>query len=109
MNQHDRFLAMLEMTIIHGLVKNGLRTHSTIELLGLGEKINNPNFKRIEFDSFKGEAGTNSFTLSPSLESINAELIRQGVAQADRITALNQIAIHQMRSLLGAPEIKKLK
>lgn len=233
------------------VVKNWLRTRSTIEFLGLWEKINNPNFKGVEFDSFKTEAGTNSFTLSPNkwieatgaigirsasgrnggtyahkdiafefaswvsaefklflikefqrlkdeeissralewnltrslskinyrihtdaiaqniipqavtkaqagliyaseadvlnvalfgmtakqwreqnkskdgnirdhatveqlvvlsnLESINAELIRQGVAQSDRITALNQTAIHQLRSLLGALEIKKLK
>lgn len=233
------------------VVKNWLRTRSTIEFLGLWEKINNPNFKGVEFDSFKTEAGTNSFTLSPNkwieatgaigirsasgrnggtyahkdiafefaswvsaefklflikefqrlkdeeisnralewnltrslskinyrihtdaiaqniiphavtkaqagliyaseadvlnvalfgmtakqwreqskskdgnirdhaaieqlvvlsnLESINAELIRQGTAQSDRITALNQTAIHQLRSLLGALEIKKLK
>jgi hypothetical protein len=91
------------------VVKNWLRTRSTIEFIGLWEKINNPNFKGVEFDSFKSEAGTNNFTLSPNLESINAELIRKGVAQTDRITALNQIAIHQMRSLLNAPEIKKLK
>ena len=91
------------------VVKNWLRTRSTIEFIGLWEKINNPNFKGVEFDPFKSEAGTNSFTLLPNLESIDAELIRQGVAQTDRITALNQIAIHQMHSLLGAPEIKKLK
>ncbi len=48
------------------VVKNWLRTRSTIEFLGLWEKINNPNFKGVEFDSFKNEAGTNSFTLSPN-------------------------------------------
>lgn len=233
------------------VVKNWLRSRSTIEFLGLWEKINNPGFKGVEFDSFKREAGSNSFTLSPNkwieatgaigikstvgraggtyahkdiafefaswvsaefklflikefqrlkdeeissrtldwnltrslskinyrihtdaiaqniipqtitktqagliyaseadvlnvalfgitakqwrdqnkskqgnmrdhaaveqlivlsnLESINAELIRQGLAQPDRISALNQTAIHQMRSLLSAPETKKLK
>jgi hypothetical protein len=233
------------------VVKNWLRTRSTIEFLGLWEKINNPNFKGVEFDSFKNEAGTNSFTLSPNkwieatgaigikstagrtggtfahkdiafefaswvsaefklflikefqrlkdeestskslewnltrslskinyrihtdaiaqnlipteitsaqtgliyaseadvlnvalfgitakqwrelnkgekgnirdhstveqlivlsnLESINAELIRQCLSQQDRIGALNQTAIHQMRSLLNVPEIRKLK
>jgi hypothetical protein len=44
-----------------------------------------------------------------NLESINAELIRQGIAQSDRLAALNQTATHQMRSLLGMPEIRKLK
>ena len=31
----------------------------------LWESINNPQFKSIEFDAFKAEAGTNSFTLTP--------------------------------------------
>lgn len=48
------------------VVKNWLRSRSTIEFLGLWEKINNPRFKGVEFDSFMREAGTNSFTLSPS-------------------------------------------
>lgn len=34
------------------VVKNWLRNRSTIEFLGLWEKINNPNFKGVEFDSF---------------------------------------------------------
>lgn len=60
------------------VVKNWLRTRSTIEFLGLWEKINNPNFKGVEFDSFKSEAGTNSFTLSPNkwIEATNAIGIR---------------------------------
>lgn len=33
--------------------------------MGLWEQINNPNFKGVEFDSFKNEAGANSFTMSP--------------------------------------------
>src|SRR3990167_4221452 len=44
-----------------------------------------------------------------NLESINAELIRQGISQSDRLIQLNQIAISQMRSLVGNPSIKKLK
>lgn len=47
------------------VVKNWMRTHSTIEFLGLWEKINNPNFKLVEFDGFRNEAGSNSFVLSP--------------------------------------------
>lgn len=42
-----------------------MRTRSTIEFIGLWEKINNPNFKGIEFDAFKSEAGSNSFSLTP--------------------------------------------
>ena len=48
------------------VVKNWLRNKNTIEFLGLWEQINNKNFKGVEFDTFKSEAGTNSFTLSPS-------------------------------------------
>ncbi|MFA4831292.1 MAG: KilA-N domain-containing protein [Patescibacteria group bacterium] len=47
------------------VVKNWMRTYSTIEFLGLWEKINNSNFKLVEFDGFRNEAGSNSFVLSP--------------------------------------------
>lgn len=47
------------------VVKNWLRLRSTIEFLGLWEELNNPNFKGVEFDSFKIHAGENAFTLSP--------------------------------------------
>ena len=48
------------------IVKNWLRSKSTIEFLGLWETINNPNFKLVEFDQFKTNAGANYFVLSPS-------------------------------------------
>ena len=48
------------------VVKNWLRSKNTIAFLGLWEKINNPDFKGVEFDSFLSEAGFNSFTLSPT-------------------------------------------
>jgi len=56
------------------VVKNWMRSRSTIEFLGLWEKIHNPNFKGVEFDSFMYEAGNNAFVLSPSkwIESTNA-------------------------------------
>lgn len=47
------------------IVKNWLRSKNTIELLGLWEKLNNPDFKLVEFDQFKAEAGFNHFVLSP--------------------------------------------
>lgn len=48
------------------VVKNWMRNYSTIEFIGLWEKIHNPNFKGVEFDSFLFQAGSNSFVLSPS-------------------------------------------
>lgn len=57
------------------VVKNWMRSRTTIEFLGLWEQLNNPNFKGVEFDSFLYEAGSNSFTLSPSkwIEVTNAK------------------------------------
>lgn len=56
------------------VVKNWLRLRSTIDFLGLWEKLNNPGFKGVEFDSFKEHAGENAFTLSPQqwIKSTNA-------------------------------------
>ena len=47
------------------VINNWLRSKDTIEFLGLWESMNNINFKPIEFDRFKNEAGSNAFTLSP--------------------------------------------
>ena len=47
------------------VIKNWMRSRSTIEFLGLWEELNNPDFKGVEFDSFKTQAGSNAFTLSP--------------------------------------------
>jgi hypothetical protein len=56
------------------VVKNWLRSRSTIEFLGLWEQISNPDFKGVEFDSFRQEAGANAFTLSPQkwIQATNA-------------------------------------
>ena len=47
------------------VVANWMRNYSTIEYLGIWERLNNPNFKPIEFEGFLKEAGSNAFTLSP--------------------------------------------
>ena len=56
------------------VVKNWLRTRSTIEFIGLWEELNNPDFKLVEFDQFKNEAGSNAFVLNPQkwVEKTNA-------------------------------------
>lgn len=43
-----------------------------------------------------------------NLESINAVLIHQGLANKERIVQLNAIAITQMRSLVGLDALKQL-
>ncbi len=42
-----------------------LRKVDTIEFLTLWEKINNPDFKPVDFDLFKSKPGSNAFTISP--------------------------------------------
>ena len=57
------------------IINNWLRSKYTIKFLGLWESMNNINFKPIEFDRFKNEAGSNAFTLSPQkwIEKMNAK------------------------------------
>lgn len=43
-----------------------------------------------------------------NLESINAVLIHQGLSQSERLLQLNQVAITQMKSLLGNTQLKRL-
>ena len=52
---------------------NWMRDRETLEFLGLWERIHNPNFKPIEFDGFKNEAGRHAFTMSPEkwISSVN--------------------------------------
>ena len=47
------------------VIKNWMRGKDTLEFLGLWEQLHNPNFKGVEFDSFKNQAGANAFTMSP--------------------------------------------
>jgi hypothetical protein len=41
------------------------KTRSTVEFLGIWELINNEIFNRVEFDTFKNEAASNSFVITP--------------------------------------------
>ncbi len=56
------------------VIKNWLRNRYTIEFLGTWEQIHNPNFKVVEFDHFRRQAGLPSFVLSVSewIEQTNA-------------------------------------
>lgn len=56
------------------IIKNWLRSRTTIEFIGLWEQLHNPDFKAVEFDRFMYEAGSNSFVLSPGkwIETTNA-------------------------------------
>jgi hypothetical protein len=56
------------------VINNWMRSRSTIEFLGLWEQLNNADFKPLEFERFKKEAGNNYFVLSPQkwIETTNA-------------------------------------
>ncbi len=47
------------------VIGNWLRNRNTIEYLGIWESLYNLNFKPLEFERFRKEAGLNAFTLSP--------------------------------------------
>lgn len=47
------------------VIKNWLRAKTNIEFLALWEQMHNPNLKGVEIDTFKSEAGTHYFTMSP--------------------------------------------
>lgn len=56
------------------IIKNWLRTRYTLEFLSSWEQINNSDFKVVESDHFKLQAGLPSFTISVSewIEKTNA-------------------------------------
>lgn len=57
------------------VIGNWMRNRNTIEFLGIWESLYNPNFKPLEFEEFKKQAGLNAFTLSAKkwTETTNAK------------------------------------
>ena len=55
-------------------IKNWMRGRETLEFLGLWEKLHNPDFKPVEFDGFRSQAGLHAFTMSPTkwIDGVNA-------------------------------------
>lgn len=56
------------------VIQNWMRNRDTLEYIGLWEVLNNPDFNRVQFDTFRNEAGLNRFTMTPKkwIESTNA-------------------------------------
>jgi hypothetical protein len=66
-HNNDEYICLTDIAKKFGgskLIENWLRTKSTIEFLGVWEKINNQNFNSIEFEGIKNKAGSNKFLLS---------------------------------------------
>jgi hypothetical protein len=64
----DDFICLTDMAKKFGgddLIYSWMRNRNTLEFLGIWEQIHNPEFKGSEFDTFKKEAGLNSFRLTP--------------------------------------------
>lgn len=78
-NFQDEFISLTDIARYKSnepkdVIKNWMRSKDTIEFLGLWESLHNNNFKGVEFDSFKKQAGSNAFTLSPQkwIDATNA-------------------------------------
>lgn len=68
-------------------------------------KEQNPEAK----GNMRDEATIQQLIVLSNLESMNAELIKQGVPQNQRLFALNKMAIEQMTSILGSAAIRRLE
>lgn len=77
-------------------IKNWMRNRNTVEYLGIWENLNNPNFKSVEFDTFRSEAGLNSFSLTPKkwVENTNAIGIHSVSGKYGGTYAHKDIAFH---------------
>ena len=69
--KEDDFICLTDIVRLKGdesraadIIKNWLRNRSTIEFLGTWECLYNPDFKVVEFDHFRKEAGLPTFTMS---------------------------------------------
>ncbi|MGB4407737.1 MAG: KilA-N domain-containing protein [Sphaerochaeta sp.] len=102
-------------TIIPSLVTKGQQAFTyaseadllNVALFGITArewKEQNPEAK----GNIRDEATIQQLIVLSNLESMNAELIKQKLAQNHRLTFLNKMAIEQLTSLLGSPALKKL-
>ena len=59
----------------NAVIGNWMRNRNTIEFLGIWESLYNPDFKPLEFEGFRKQAGLNAFTLSATkwVETTNAK------------------------------------
>jgi KilA-N domain len=71
------FICLTDMAKKFGddiLIYSWMRNRNTLEFIGVWEQIHNPNFKGLEFETFRNQAGLNSFSLTPRkwIEATNA-------------------------------------
>ncbi|MCI7222916.1 KilA-N domain-containing protein [Fusobacterium sp.] len=88
------------------VIQNWMRNRNTLEFIGLWEILNNENFNRVQFDTFKMEAGLNRFTMTPQkwIDGTNAKGIVSKSGRYGGTYAHSDIAL-EFASLLS-PEFK---
>ena len=67
-HREEDFISLTDMSKKFGddaLIYSWMRNRNTLEFLGIWEQMHNPDFKGGEFETFKKEAGLNSFHLTP--------------------------------------------
>lgn len=65
---NDDYICLTDMVNNYGgdqAIYSWMRNRNTVEFLGVWEAMNNPDFKGLEFDTFRKQAGLNSFFLTP--------------------------------------------
>jgi hypothetical protein len=66
--ENEDYISLTDMAKKFGddvLIYSWMRNRNTLEFIGLWEKIHNSNFKGHEFETFRRQAGLNTFSLSP--------------------------------------------
>ena len=66
--EHGDYISLTDMAKKFGddvLIYSWMRNRNTLELIGIWEQIHNPDFKGLEFETFRKQAGLNSFSLTP--------------------------------------------
>jgi len=76
------------------VIRNWLRSRSTVEFLGVWERLNNPSFNPVEFDGIRMQTGLNSFVLTPKqwIEKTGAVGIRSSAGRYGGTYAHKDIA-----------------
>ena len=76
-----------------------MSSYTTIDFLAMWEQLYNPEFNRMEFQTVRNEPGRLIMTPSQWIERTNADLIRQGIPQIDRLKILREKAYRQLNTL----------
>ena len=77
-------LAALNSILMHvgkAVIQNWMRNGDVIEFLGLWERLHNPDFKPIEFEGFKKQAGANAFNLNREISKLDYRIHTDAVKE----------------------------